>query len=64
MAVRQEQEPHLPALLHFGDRVLERTPRRGAAGPVAVEAEHHLADEAEDALQVLGVVDVPSVATA
>ena len=54
VAVGQEQEADLPALLDLADRVLERAPRRGATRAVAVEAEHDLADEPEDALQVLG----------
>ena len=54
MAVRQEHEAYLPSLLDLADRVLERAPGRRASGAIAVEAEHHLADQPEDALQVVG----------
>ena len=53
VALGQEQEAHLAALLHFGDRVLERAPGGGPSCAVAIEAEHHFADEPEDPLQVI-----------
>ena len=54
VAVRQEQEPELLPALQRRQRVLERAPGRGAACPIAVEAEHHLVAQARETFEGLG----------
>jgi hypothetical protein len=60
----QKQEADLSAVARLGQGVAERAPGGSAASLVTVEAEDDLVHQLEDAPQVLGVVAVPSVATA
>ncbi|CAM5434678.1 hypothetical protein RLIN73S_01362 [Rhodanobacter lindaniclasticus] len=52
LAIGQEQEIRLAAVAQPRQRRLQRLPRRGAAGAVAVEAEHHVRRGAEQQLGV------------
>jgi hypothetical protein len=54
VALRQEQEPELPAVTRVLERVLERAPGSGPSCRVAVETEHELARDAEQAIEVFG----------
>jgi hypothetical protein len=52
LALGQEQEAHLAAVLQHRQGVLQGAPGGLAAGAVAVEAEHHLGHGAEQPVQV------------
>ena len=54
LAVGQEQEERLAAVLHARQHRLQRLPRRAAAGAIAVEAEEHVGRVAEQQFGVVG----------
>src|SRR5438874_11153707 len=54
LTLRQEQEADLASFACLGQRLLQRAPRRGTPGAIAVEGEHHRGHEPKDAPQMLG----------
>src|SRR6185312_17013682 len=50
----KKEEADLASLTRLRQGVLQRAPRGGTAGTVAVESKHHLAHQAKDAAEMLG----------
>jgi hypothetical protein len=56
VSVGQEQEAQLAAFAHLAQRILQRAPRRGSAGAIAVEAEDQLVADRKTRDRCSGVV--------